>query len=360
MRHNPNIIEIMPILIYNKNTISFLSEVYFMNNGDKMSTKNNILELLEKNRGKSLSGKLIANSLQISRSAVWKAVKSLERDGHNITAVTNKGYTLSNDNNILSVQGILPYLLNKNYAAKIHLYKSLESTNRIAKEMAIAGHEHGTVVIADSQTFGKGRYGKSFYSPPGSGLYMSFILRSKFLRLPATALITTSAAVNICRAIQAVTGKGPQIKWVNDILLNGKKIGGILTEAITDFESGNMDWIVIGIGINVCTCQSDFPEGLSRIAGSIYPDGTDGATRNRLAAEIINKVIDMDTWANDYDIYKEYKQRSALLGNRITVIKPNETYGAIAIDIDTDGQLIVQKDNCEIAALSSGEVSIKF
>lgn len=321
-----------------------------------MSTKDYILELLEKNRGKTLSGEEIANSLNISRTAVWKAIKSLERDGYHIQAVTNRGYSLSNENNILSIQGLLPFLSKSSYTERITIYKSLESTNKTAKEMAINGCEHGTVIIADSQTSGKGRYGKSFYSPSENGLYISFVLHSQFLELSNITLITLATAVAVCRAIQTVTGKSPEIKWVNDILLNGKKICGILTEAITDFESGNIDWIVVGIGINIYT--SDFPSELNSIATSIFPDETGGIIRNRLAAEIINIFLSPNTWLKDKGLYSEYKDRLTLLGHTITVLRADETFNALALDIDEAGQLIVEKSDGTILKLFSEEVSI--
>lgn len=323
-----------------------------------MDTKNKILELLERNRGKSLSGEEIAGLLGISRSAVWKAIKSLKNDGHIIVAVTNRGYSLSNDDNILSVAGLLPYLSNNDLASKIYISDSLESTNKTAKEMAINGYEHGTVVIADTQTSGKGRYGRHFYSPPRSGLYMSFILRPQFLDLQNTTFITIATAVAVCKAIQTVTHKEPKIKWVNDILLDDKKICGILTEAITDYESNNIDWIVVGIGINICT--DDFPNELSQVAGSLFPhETTDGAIRNRLGAEIINILLSSNDWAINNKIYSEYRNRLMLLGKVVTVIEPNGTYEALAADIDTNGGLIVKKDNGEIVTLSSTQVSVK-
>ncbi len=323
-----------------------------------MNTKNKILTLLEKNRGESLSGEEIAKMFDISRNAVWKAVNSLRKEGYNISSANNRGYALQHDNNILSVAGILPFIKNQDAASKIHIYKSVESTNKIAKEMAINGSEHGIIIIADTQTSGKGRYGRRFYSPPGTGLYMSLVFRTEVLRFPNPSLITTSIALAVCSAIQAVSGKQAKIKWINDIYLDDQKICGILTEAVADLESGNIEWIVVGIGINVSSQAEDFPEELRQIAGSIYPNGTEGAIRNQLAAEIINRCLDLKTWQDDESMYKEYRERSTLLGRRITVTVPNETYEATAIDIDINGHLIIRKDSGEVIGLSSGKVSI--
>lgn len=164
----------------------------------------------------------------------------------------------------------------------------------------------------------------------------------------------------MCRAIQAVSGKQAEIKWVNDIFLDDKKICGILTEAVSDLESGNIEWIVVGIGINISNRSEDFPEELRQVAGSIYPHGMEGTILNQLTAEIVNRCLDLKTWQDDESMYKGYRERSALLGQRITVTVPNETYEATAIDVDINGHLIIRKDIGEVIGLSSGKISIKY
>lgn len=323
-----------------------------------MNTKNRILELLEKSKNESLSGEKIAELLDISRNAVWKAINVLKKDGYKIEAVNNRGYRLSTDNNILSVAGINPYLASDDYSSKIHIYKSLESTNKTAKEMAVNDYEHGTIVIADTQTSGRGRRGRSFYSPPGTGLYMSIILRSGFVDLPDATLITAGAAVVVCKAIKAVTGKEPAIKWVNDVFLDNKKICGILTEAVTDIESNSIQWFVVGIGINIST--DSFPNDLNQAVTSLFPvDNENARIRNRLAAEIINIILTSNDWVTGKNLHSEYKSRLMLLGRRIIVTEPNKTYEALALDIDENNRLIIKKDNNETTVLSSGEVSVK-
>lgn len=324
-----------------------------------MNTKKNILALLENKRGQHISGEYLAQQLNVSRNAVWKAIRELGKDGYRIEAVTNKGYCLCEDNDILSVQGMLPFLLQKKNSDKIFVYDSLESTNKTAKEMAISKAEHGTTIIADTQTAGKGRYDRAFYSPPGRGIYMSFVLHPEQLGFTRPTVATSFAAVSVCEAIEAITDKTPKIKWVNDIFIDGKKICGILTEAVTDFESGNIQWIVIGIGINFSMSLKDFPEDLQQIAGSVFMDGNASTTRNHLAAEIVNRIV---TPANQYDekkILEKYKQRLFMLGEEILVSQMNETYIATAIDIDDIGRLIIKRDSGEILPLSSGEITIK-
>jgi BirA family biotin operon repressor/biotin-[acetyl-CoA-carboxylase] ligase len=324
-----------------------------------MTTKKRILALLENNRGQSISGEYMAEQFNISRNAVWKAIKSLKNNGYKIKAATNKGYCLCDDNDILSVQGIVPFLENKEAADKIFVYPSLESTNKTAKERAISEAEHGTIIISDCQTAGKGRYERKFFSPPAHGIYMSFILRPAHVGFNAPTLITSFAAVSVCKAIEAITDKTPKIKWVNDILIDDKKICGILTEAVTDFESGHIQWVVVGIGINFKTPASDFPEDLRHIAGAIFPDGDATTTRNHLMGEVINRIMTLDNQYSDKEMLAEYKKRLMVLGKRITVTGTERPYEATAVDIDEMGRLVIKKNNGEMLALSSGEVSIK-
>ena len=333
--------------------------VRYYESGEIMSTKEYILELLEKNRGQSVSGEYIAKQLDVTRNAVWKAIKDLEKDGYRIEAVTNKGYCLYEDNDILSVQGMLPFLLDKEKADKIQIYGSLESTNKTAKEMASSGAEHGAIIFADSQTAGKGRYGRKFYSPPGHGIYVSFILHPERLWFDTPTIVTAFAAVSVCEAIESITGKEPRIKWVNDIYLDERKICGILTEAVTDFESGSIQWIAVGIGINFSTPSKDLPEDLRRVAGSIFGHDKPSVTRNRLAAEIINRIVTPKRQYDKEEILEKYRKRLMMLGQKVLVNGLLESYEAVAVDIDESGRLIVKRDNGEMLSLSSGEISIR-
>lgn len=324
-----------------------------------MSTKTRVLALLEAQRGDSISGERLAGMLGISRNAVWKAVKELQKDGYRIVAVTNKGYCLSDENDILSIPGIKPFLSPKSqpYANQIEIFKSLESTNKTAKEMAVAGAAHGTVIISDCQTMGRGRYSRNFFSPAG-GLYMSLVLRPEGLRFENPTAVTAFAAVAVCEAIESVCPKVPEIKWVNDIFLDGKKVCGILTEAVTDFESGGLDWVVLGIGINVTTPTEEFPAELQSLATSLYPEEKIPGVRNKLAAQIINRILGFEIPPKEPEIFEKYKKRLMVLGKKITVIQNQTEFRATAMDIDSAGHLIVKKESGEIISLSSGEIRI--
>ena len=253
-----------------------------------MSVKNKVLKLLEENRGSFLSGEKMADSLKVSRTAIWKAMRSLQNEGYSIDAVTNKGYMLHEDSNMLSKEGIELYLKS---GAPLHFFHSTDSTNKRAAALALEGACSGTCVIAEHQSAGRGRLGRSFYSPERQGIYLSVILKPDF-DISKAVLITAAASVAVKRAIQTVCGACPQIKWVNDLYLDGKKICGILTEAITDFESGQITNIVVGIGIN-CSCE-DFPDEIQEIAGGI----PGSYSKNALAAEVVNQLLDIASLTN--------------------------------------------------------------
>lgn len=324
-----------------------------------MSTKSRILELLEKSRDESLSGEKIANSLGISRNAVWKAINELKKDGYKIHAITNKGYRLDSDNDILSCEGILPFLPAACHLAKLEVHDSIDSTNKRAKEMAISGAEHGSVVIANHQTAGRGRYTRAFFSPPDGGLYISFVLHPDNLPFENITSITAFAGLIVCDAIESLSSKKPKIKWVNDLYLDRKKICGILTESISVLESRQPQWIVLGIGINVCTPSASFPEEIRKTAGSLFPDGNSEFTRNQLAAEIIRRILFSEAKLNESMLFEAYRKKLMMLGSEITVIQGNDSYEATAIDIDSQGHLLVKKANDVVETLSFGEISIR-
>ena len=322
-----------------------------------MSAKQRILERLEQCRGQSVSGAALAEELGVSRTAVWKAVRSLQKDGYLIDAVRNKGYLLRQENDKLSLEGIKPYLDDPDMIGRIAIYDTLASTNLTAKKLALDGAPSGTAVLANTQTQGRGRLGRSFYSPPDAGLYFSQILRPS---IPAedSVLITTAASVAVCRAIESVTGLYPLIKWVNDIYLDGKKICGILTEAVTNIESGEIASVVIGIGINVSAAA--FPPELSAVAGALYQTRPAAVSRNRLAAGLFNQLQHLPEMVQSRSYLPEYRQRSLVLGKRIRILGQAEQLADV-LDIDSDGGLVVRLlADGRRAVLKSGEISIRL
>ena len=323
-----------------------------------MNTKEQVLQMLEAQRGSFLSGEQLAETLSVSRNAVWKAIRELRKTGHQINAVTNKGYCIPQDDDTLSLQGILPYLSPAIPADAVQVYPALRSTNQKAKELALAGAPHGTAVIAAEQSEGRGRYARAFVSPAG-GLYMSVILHPDRLQFPHITAVTAFAAVAVCEAIEAISGKVPQIKWVNDLFLGGKKICGILTEAVTDFESGSLGWIVLGIGINVNTRAADFPPQLRQTAGAVYPDDAPvRGNRCRLAAEILNRTAGFSEPPQEAAVMAAYRSRLMMLGQQVTVTEGERQYPATALDINDAGHLILQTADGTRRTLSAGEIRI--
>jgi len=236
--------------------------------------------------------------------------------------------------------------------ANIQIFDSLESTNTTAKELALSGESHGTVIIADGLTGARGRRGRSFYAPKGVGIYISIILRVAADVANSPELITISAAVSVCEAIEKVCGKTSKVKWINDVFLNGKKICGILTEAVTD-TNGNLQAIILGIGINFV--KVDIPEELKEIAGAVFDGEQTIATRNQLISEVLNNVLTKKDWN---ETLENYKQRLFMLGEEVQV-ETAEPYVATAIDVDERGRLLVRDENGEVHTLDSGEISVR-
>jgi BirA family biotin operon repressor/biotin-[acetyl-CoA-carboxylase] ligase len=322
-----------------------------------MDLKQQVLKIMEENRGSSVNGSKLAKELFVTRSSIWKVVKSLQKDGYRIEAVTNKGYCLLSHNDIVSIESITPYLKGDAVNFELEVRQSVTSTNTIAKEMAAQGAKEGTVIIAREQTQGRGRMGRSFYSPVASGIYFSTILRPK-LNLEDSLLITTATAVAVTKAIEAVAQVKAEIKWVNDIFVAGKKVCGILTEASLNFESGGLEYAVVGIGINIET--KDFPEDIRPVAGSLFSDKPgDKPITSMLVAEILNNLSICMNSLTDKKYLEEYRMRSFLLGKPILVLKGKDTLPAIAIDIDEKARLIVEYEDHTREALISGEVSIR-
>lgn len=321
-------------------------------------TKEKVLALLESHRGSFLSGAKIADIIGVSRNAVWKAIKQLETEGFIIKATPNKGYCLDDSNDQLSVQGVIPFLIHTEWADNIFYYDSIDSTNKKAKELALSGASHGTVVLANHQTDGKGRYGRSFESPKDTGIYLSLILKPEQLSLSEPTLVTAEAAVEVSRTIKRVTGWQPQIKWVNDLFLHEKKICGILTEAVTHFESGAIEWIVLGIGINVVTLPEMFSPQVSKVATSIYQTSSQPVRRLELVGMLLNRLLDDESKLEEQDMLDYYREHSLLIGKQVRVTQGNRQYDAHVLGIDDKARLEVKREDGKRYFLESGEVSV--
>lgn len=281
-----------------------------------------VLSFLEQHRGAAVSGEKIAAAAGVSRAAVWKAVKKLREEGYPVRAATHRGYLLPADSDRMSAEG-LRALCSFLPPQAVHFFKTVDSTNLAAKRLAVAGVREA-LVVAETQTAGRGRKGRDFFSPEGTGVYMSFLTRPPF-DLSGSVRITAAAAVAAARAVEAEAGVSCGIKWVNDLYLlfpDGKtppkKTGGILTEAITDFETGEIQSVIIGIGINIRPPAGGFPAELS--AGALSEQsGKKRVSRSRLAVGIAAELHRLLRSPEMPGVMEEYRRRSFILGRQVTL-----------------------------------------
>ena len=320
-----------------------------------MSTKNDVLRTLMESQ-EAISGERLARRLGVSRNAVWKAVQQLRGEDYRIDAVTNRGYRLICAPNRISEPEITRWLNAGGIGARMEIHEKLDSTNTRAKAIAATGVPHGYLVIAESQSGGRGRFGRPFFSPEHSGVYISYVLRPE---MPAerAVMITSMAAVAVARAIEALADVEVKIKWVNDLYINGRKVCGILCEAGMDFESGQLEYAVLGIGVNVTAMR--FPDDLAGIATSIENECGAPVSRSRLIAEISNQLASLYDQMDAGSFMAESRARSNVIGRDVTVIRGSERFVARALDIDDQGRLVIRTRE-GVARLGSGEISLKL
>ena len=324
-----------------------------------MTTKEKLLALLEDSKGTFFSGEEIARTLQVSRAAVWKAVSALREDGYTIDAATNKGYRLSPDSDILSPQGIRRFLKPEYRDLDLTVLPTAPSTNALVREKANQGCPEGCVIVACEQTDGRGRYGRQFFSPVDSGVYLSLLLRPTAYSPQQATCLTAAAAAAMCQAIEAVTGQQPGIKWVNDIFLHGKKVCGILTEAAVGLETGTLNYMVLGAGVNLYPPVKGFPEEIQPIAGSVLERSCPEA-KNRLVGEFLNRFWYFYTHPECRAYLEDYRARSLAIGQNVTVLSAGKAVSAYAYGIDDDFRLLVRYDSGKTEALSYGEIRIQL
>ena len=259
-----------------------------------MNTSQKVLFILESNKEDYTSGEEMARQCGISRNAVWKAIKDLREKGYNIDAVSNRGYKLTSNTDIISVEGIKAELPESLRDTDISVYDSLESTSDKAKELAVKGASHGTSVVAVTQTGGRGRKDHSFFSPEG-GIYLSIILDPGELTDTDSKAVTSFVGSAVINAINELTGIEPYIDGINDLYVDGKKICGILLESGSEYDSNTLQWIVAGIGINFDSDISSFPDDVKERAAGLFGPGKAVITKNLLIARIIEKIIVLST-----------------------------------------------------------------
>lgn len=344
------------------------------------NTKEQVLELLKESVNQFRSGQEIAEKLFVTRASVWKAIRALQNDGYRIEAVTNKGYRLIRSLDSLDAAKIRSFLaeyasrkdasdsacadrsapassLLKDLSDHISVYEQVDSTNIVVSHMQDLP---AAVAIADQQTAGRGRRGRSFHSPSGSGIYMSILLHPDDTTDLATGF-TCMMAVAVCRAVRSVLRIRPEIKWVNDLFCNGKKVAGILTEGTVSVEDNTISGVIIGMGLNVYSPHDGFPKELRSVAGSLLTrEAVDADIRNRLCAAILCEFCEICTGTDRHAFAEEYRSYSMLIGKyvRITDFSDHSYRYACVEDIDDDCHLCVRYENGTKEALSTGEVSV--
>lgn len=244
-----------------------------------------------------------------------------------------------------------------NQKLNITIFDELDSTNNYLKKLGSQGEKENQLVIALSQTGGRGRMGRSFYSPNGTGIYFSLLLHPKF-SAEKSLFLTVMAAVSVAETVMKYNSNDVKIKWVNDIYIDGKKVCGILTEGSINSDK-MLDYAVVGIGINVLAPENGFPDDIKTSATAIFPGKTQDYIKEKIVADVVNKFFDMHN-GNDTDYVRRYKEYSYLTGKYINIISGGTTRPATVIDITDNCHLLVKNENSEIEEISSGDVSVRL
>ena len=311
-----------------------------------------ILDFLKKKQEGYLSGDQISHRLGISRQALWKHIEELRESGYDIAAVPHLGYRLISSPNRLLPAEINWHLDTEFIGKKIHYFEAASSTMDIAIELGLKGSSEGTVVLAETQTKGRGRLGRHWFSPKYKGIYLSLILRPKILP-NSTPILTLLSAVSMWEAIKETCGLDMQIKWPNDILLHNKKIGGILTEL--NAETDTTRFVVIGIGLNVNNDKKTLAQG----ATSLKEQTKEEINRISLLQEILRKIETnylLFQKEGSAPIIEKWRNYNITLGKRVKISCHRDYREGEAIDIDTDGGLLIRKDSGLVEKIMAGDV----
>lgn len=325
-----------------------------------LSMKDKILKRFLLAEGNPISGQQLADELGVSRTAIWKHLQTLQDEGYEFETIKKKGYRLITEPDRVDVAKISSFLKTKRFGQSIHYFDEIESTQIIAHQLAREGAIDGTIVIAEEQTAGKGRMQRPWDSAKGKGIWMTIIVRPDLLphQAPQYTLVT---AVSVVMAMKSLYQNfTPEIKWPNDILINGRKCVGILTEMLAEMD--RVEGLLVGVGINTNQGPSDFPEELKDIATSIAIEEGSKVNRAELVAEIL-KYLEMYTDEYVENGFKSIKQlwveHSGTIGKRIKATTLREVIEGLAIGITDDGVLEIQLDNGEIKKVYSADIEIQ-
>ena len=305
-----------------------------------------------------LSGQELSERLHVSRTAVWKVINQLKAEGYAIEAVRNRGYHLVESADVLTVAEIKSCMESRWVGQHVEFLKETDSTNTEGRRQAEKGAADGTLVVAERQTAGKGRRGRNWTSPPGSGIWMSLILKPD-LEPACAPMVTLIAGLAVSRGIEDYCGIYTQIKWPNDLTLSGKKICGILTEMSADMEM--IRYVVVGIGINVNI--TNFPDEIAKTATSLYLESGKTIKRSGMIACIMKRMEEYyEAFLSVGDlscIQKEYEKRLVNRDREVLVLAPKGQYQGICRGINKEGELLVEREDGTISQVMSGEVSVR-
>lgn len=323
----------------------------------KNSHRWQILKLL-KEKDEFMSGQDLCDFLGISRTAVWKAVKQLKEEGYEIESVPNRGYHMVGMPDIITPEEIKSLLKTRELGREICCYEKVDSTNTMAKKLAESEGIHGLLVTADVQSAGKGRRGKHWESQPGTGVWMTLLLRPDIAPENAS-MLTLTAALAVSDAIRETTDLQSYIKWPNDIIVNGKKVCGILTEMSS--EADYINYIIIGIGINVN--MEEFPDSIKDIASSLFLEGGKKIHRSTLIAAVLEHFEPhFEAFLQNQSIKamrEEYNKQLINCNKKVKIMETGREYTAVALGVDELGRLLVELPDGEQKAVVSGEVSVR-
>lgn len=325
-----------------------------------LSMKDKILKRFLLAEGNPISGQQLAEEFGISRTAIWKHLQALQEEGYQFETIKKKGYRLIGDLDRVDVAKISSYLTTKRFGHNIHYFDEIESTQTMAHQLAREGAQDGTIIIAEAQTAGKGRMQRVWESAKGKGIWMTVIVRPDLLphQAPQYTLVT---AVSVIMAMKSLYNNfTPVIKWPNDILIQGKKCAGILTEMLAEMD--RIEGLLVGIGINVNQELADFPEELHDIATSLAIEEQKKVERAELVAEILKYL---ELYTDEYvqngfkSLKKLWEENSGTIGKRIKVTTLRDSFEGLALGITDDGVLEIQMDDGEIKKVYSADIEIQ-
>ncbi len=321
-------------------------------------TRSVILEVLRNRTGQFVSGEELGRKLNVSRTAVSKQIQKLRQEGYDIESTVSQGHRLKRLPDLLRPEEVCPRLTTQLLGSEIYYFSEIGSTNDEAKKKAVAGCPEGTLVITETQLGGRGRLSRGWFSPVAKGLWFSVVLRPPFPPQEAPKC-TLMAAVALNRAIRDVTGIPCGIKWPNDILCNGRKLVGILTEMSAEMDAINH--IVIGMGINVNIDAAEIPPELKTIATSVSIETGAEVSRIDLFIKVLERLeeIYLQVKTGGFSVVLDaWRQESITLGRMVNVIGLDKSFVGKAIDIDNDGALLVETEQ-GVERVLAGDVSIR-